>query len=167
MPPPKRDRPPVAETEKVLVWCKTALATEAKARRGNERTCLRRLNRLEYENTVHDLLDVDVPLQAMLPVDDRVEGFDTATQALTISPVHIQRYMEAAEVALQAAIVRGSKPKTVTTRFSYDHPKESSFYNQGKFGSMMMRREGELLFFAEANHEHPAFLHQFSDLTRR
>src|SRR5712675_1539329 len=59
MPPPKRDRPPQADLAAVLAWTKTALAAEAKARRGEGRTRIRRMNRLEYENTLHDLLGIE------------------------------------------------------------------------------------------------------------
>jgi len=166
MPPPKRDRPPQADTQKLLTWGKTALAAEAKVGQGNERTRMRRLNRIEYENTVQDLLHVDVALQAMLPVDDRVEGFDTAAAALSVSPVHIQRYMDAAEAALQAAMMRGAKPTVVTKRFSYDHAKESIFLNQGRQGGMIARRDGEVQFYIESGVDHPAILQQLASFTR-
>lgn len=167
MPPPKKQRPPAAEADAVLAWCKTTLAAEAKARRGAGGALTRRLNRLEYENTVRDLLGVEVPLQAMLPEDDRAEGFDTAAHALRISPVHIQRYMDAADVALQAAMMRGPKPQAAMHRFSYDHEKEREFFEQKSYGRQMVRRDGELQFFAEPGIEHPAFLKQFAELTRQ
>ena len=167
MPPPKRERPPATEVLKMLTWCKTALAAEAMVRRGNERTRMRRLNRLEYENTVQDLLQVDVALQAMLPVDDRVEGFDTAAQALSISPVHIQRYMDAADAALQAAMMRGPKPMVVTKRFSYDHKKEDHFLHQARQGGMMVCHDGEVQWHSEGdNNDHPAILQQLVSFTR-
>jgi hypothetical protein len=167
MPPPKHERPPQTEVQKMLTWCKTALAAEARAQRGNERTRMRRLNRLEYENTVQDLLHVDVALQAMLPVDDRVEGFDTAAQALSISPVHIQRYMDAAETALQAAMMRGPKPAVVTKRFYYDHKKEEHFLNQARQGGMMVRHDGEVQWHSEGdNNDHPPILQQLASFTR-
>jgi hypothetical protein len=167
MPPPKKQRPPQAEVDSVLAWSKSQLAAEAKVRRGEGGGVTRRLNRLEYENTVRDLLGVEVDLQAMLPEDARAEGFDTAAHGLSISPVHIQRYMDAAEVALQAAMLRRPKPQVVTHRFSYDHEMEREFFAQKSYGRQMVRRDGELQFFAEAGLENPAFLKQFSELTRQ
>lgn len=166
MPPPKSERPPQPDAQKMLVWCKTALAAEAKAQRGNERTHMRRLNRLEYENTVQDLLHVDVGLQAMLPVDDRAEGFDTAAAALSISPVHIQRYMEAADAALRAAMMRGPKPEVLTKRFHYDHKKEEIFLHQARQGGMMVRNDGEVQWHSEGDNDHPAILQQLASFTR-
>ena len=103
------DRPRHAKwlTPEERDYLEGTLAAEAKARRGEGRTRIRRLNRLEYENTVRDLLGITTPLQDLLPEDDTANGFDTASAALSISPVHIQRYMEAGETALQAALVRG------------------------------------------------------------
>lgn len=49
---------------------------------------VRRLNRLEYENTVRDLLDIDAPLRDLLPEDDLRDGFGNQAGALSISPVH-------------------------------------------------------------------------------
>ena len=40
------------------------------------RVVLRRLNRVEYENTVRDLLGVDIDLKELLPLDSSANGFD-------------------------------------------------------------------------------------------
>lgn len=167
MPPPKRERPPQAELDAVLAWSKAGLAAEAGRRRSDGRAHIRRLNRLEYENTVRDLLGVDVALQALLPVDDKAEGFDTTASALSVSPIHIERYMEAADLALQSALQRGARPATQTHRFSYTHQKENAFFAQKAYARMLVRRDGELQFFAEPGVEHPAYLRQFSELTLR
>lgn len=166
MPPPKRDRPPPADAASMLAWSKAALATEARARQAGERTRMRRLNRLEYENTVHDMLGVDVALKEMLPVDDRMESFDTAAEALSVSPVHVERYMDAAEAALQAAVMRGPRPEPATKRFFYDHQKESIFLNQSRQGGMMVRHDGEVQFHSEGDVDHPAILQQLASFTR-
>ena len=41
----------------------------------------RRLNRIEYENTIHDLLGIDIPLQNELPEDTYHDGFSTVAMA--------------------------------------------------------------------------------------
>ena len=46
---------------------------------------LRRMNRVEYENTVHDLLGIDTPLAELLPEDGSVQGFDNVADGLGIS----------------------------------------------------------------------------------
>lgn len=78
---------------------------------------LRRLNRVEYENTVHDLLGIDVPLREMLPEDSAVQGFDNVADALAISSVLLERYLEAADAAFEA-VIRRIEPLPIATRRS-------------------------------------------------
>ena len=58
MPPPKRERPPAADLEVALQWTKQGMAEETRARRATAGMAMRRLNRLEYENTMRDLLGI-------------------------------------------------------------------------------------------------------------
>jgi hypothetical protein len=168
MPPPKKPRPPQAQVAEVLSGIKVALAAEAKTRRGEGRTRIRRLNRLEYENTVRDLLGITAPLQDLLPEDDLADGFDTASAALSISPVHIQRYMEAAETALQAAIVRGARPEVLTRKLSFSDEKEQKggALSHPNNKPMIHVRDGSLHFFSEPHIEVPIQSYQFAEMTK-
>ena len=66
---------------------------------------LRRLNRTEYENTLRDLLDLPgLKVKDLLPEDGRAFGFDKSAAGLDLSYVQLAKYMEAADVALDAAI---------------------------------------------------------------
>lgn len=170
MPPPEPDaeRLPNAETNLLLGWAKRSLATELDARRAKDgRTRMRRLNRLEYENTLHDLLGIETSLADLLPQDDFANGFDTSSSALSISPVHVQQYMAAAETALKAAIIRTPQPEKKVTRFQYDPEKEKYFMGHGNNSPVIRPRNGgEVIFFAEPHIEVPAKLTQFSELTK-
>jgi hypothetical protein len=65
---------------------------------------LRRLTRWEYDNTVRDLLGDTSGPAASFPADERGAGFTNDATALSISPLHAQNYLEAAEkVAARAA----------------------------------------------------------------
>jgi hypothetical protein len=65
----------------------------------------RRLNRAEYNNTVRDLFGVDLHLEKLLPADGGGgEGFDTSGNALFVSSIHIEKYLAAAEQALQTIL---------------------------------------------------------------
>lgn len=57
---------------------------------------LRRLNRLEYNNSVKDLLGTTLRPADSFPHDTDA-GFDTSSQALTVSPSHARLYVSAAE----------------------------------------------------------------------
>ncbi len=68
---------------------------------------IHRLNQAEYRNTMRDLLGVDadeIDLTAGLPPDDTGYGFDNNADVLTISPLHLDRYLTAAERALDYAL---------------------------------------------------------------
>ncbi len=76
---------------------------------------LRRMNRTEYENTVHDLLGTDTPLSDLLPEDSSVQGFDNVATGLGISSILMERYLEAANAAFEGAI-RRIRPAPAATR---------------------------------------------------
>src|SRR5204863_8845092 len=92
---------------------------DAAARRAAEgRVVLRRLNRVEYENTIRDLLGVEVNLKAQLPADGSAHGFDNIGEALHTSSFLMEKYLEAADVALNVAIVNQPKPPTLKKTYS-------------------------------------------------
>ena len=169
MPPPDEDRPPAADLDFILHATKTGLADAMNAARTKDggHARVRRLNRLEYENTIHDLLGINTPLQDLLPLDDLANGFDTASSALSISPVHIQRYMEAAEKATKAAVIRGAKPEQTVHRFFYEPETEKYFMTHGCNSPVIRPHDGDVYFFAAPHIEVPAQLTQLADLTRK
>lgn len=57
---------------------------------------IRRLNRTEYTNAVRDLLDLELPLDAELPQDQTAAGFDNIGDALSMSPLLLERYLAVA-----------------------------------------------------------------------
>ena len=114
--PPKKARTPLPDTDReaLLARLDTQIAEVETARqRENGRVVMRRLNRAEYQNTIRDLLSVDVDLADHLPADQSAHGFDNVGEALAISQVLMRRYLDTADRALDAAIVTGPKPETV------------------------------------------------------
>src|SRR5262249_22316190 len=85
MPPEDKDRLTEAEQRALLDWIDAGVKAAEVRRAAEGRVVLRRLNRVEYENTVRDLLGVNVPLQAMLPLDGSANGFDNVGEALHVS----------------------------------------------------------------------------------
>src|SRR5205814_7503756 len=61
------------------------------------RVTVRRLNRVEYRNTVRDLTGVDFDTQKEFPADDTGYGFDNIADVLTISPMLLEKYLDAAQ----------------------------------------------------------------------
>jgi len=78
------------------------------------RVVWRRLNRLEYRNTVHDLLHSDLDPGADLPADDTGYGFDNIASVLTLSPLHLELYERAARIVTSDVL---RPPVTAPTRY--------------------------------------------------
>ncbi|MFN7931861.1 MAG: DUF1588 domain-containing protein [Bryobacteraceae bacterium] len=65
---------------------------------------IRRLNRDEYSATIRDMLDIHMDFGATLPVDGAGgEGFDNAAETLFLSPLHSEKYLEAAKFVMDFA----------------------------------------------------------------
>src|SRR5450432_2984127 len=71
---------------------------------------LHRLNRAEYDNTVHELLGTELEPAELFPDDDHGFGFDNNAGVLSISPVQFQLYEHAAEL-LAAEALAPAPPK--------------------------------------------------------
>jgi hypothetical protein len=115
MPPKEKPRPPQREVDALTDWIGRQ-ANEALAAEG--RVVLRRLNRAEYQNTVRDLLAVDVDLKDVLPEDTATSGFDNSAEALHVSSFLMASYLEAADHVLNLAIANGPRPDVIDRRFS-------------------------------------------------
>ncbi|QDU25006.1 hypothetical protein ETAA8_00670 [Anatilimnocola aggregata] len=167
MPPKDAARLPETEIGAALTALKTAFHEDAQIRhRVAGRVRVRRLTRLEYENTVRDLLDIDTPLRDLLPEDDLRDGFGNQTEALSISPVHIQQYMAAADRAIEAASARQARPETKTHRFAFNHEAEKP-WSAYAHNRLQCNLHGEdLHFFLDTHIEVPVALRQFEAVTR-
>jgi mono/diheme cytochrome c family protein len=80
------------------------------------RVTARRLNRSEYDNTVRDLLGVDIGAADDFPPDDSGYGFDNIGDVLSLSPALMERYMATAERVAKAAVFGVGDMKPVLTR---------------------------------------------------
>ncbi len=119
MPPKEKPRPPEPDIHAVADWISSKVrAAEAVERQTKGRVVLRRLNRIEYENTVRDLLGVAVELRDLLPPDSAFGGFDNVGEAHHVSSFLMDKYLEAADVALDIAIANGPKPPETKKRYS-------------------------------------------------
>lgn len=67
------------------------------------RVTLHRLNRVEYNNTVRDLLGTTLRPADDFPSDDRGFGFDNVADSLTLSPLQVELYDRAAEALIEDA----------------------------------------------------------------
>ncbi len=113
MPPKKsKTRPSLDDTAAFQAWVRQSLLRAERERRSAEgRRPLRRLTRMEYENTVRDLFEMPgIPLMNGLPADGMAHGFDKNSDALDISHVNLAKYVEAADQVLDMAIATQRQP---------------------------------------------------------
>ena len=119
MPPKKKTQPKPEEAQAFLASLGGELRTFDAARETERgRTVLRRLNRVEYENTVQDLLGIKTPLAAILPADTASHVFYTVADDLRLSMLQMEKYLEAADTALDAAINLGYSPVVTKVRWN-------------------------------------------------
>ena len=105
MPPKKQERPPQQEVAAATNVLGTQLHAASLARQQqNGRVLIRRLNGTEYENTLHDLLGINVPLKDMLPEDSTTAGFDNVSSGLDLSATHFLLFQEAAAKAVESVL---------------------------------------------------------------
>ena len=128
MPPKTRKlRPAPAELDAFLARLATALTapeTDAAARDG--RAMQRRLNRYEYENALRDLLHAPwLQVKEQLPEDGETYRFNKSGAGLTISHVHLSRYMAAADGAMREVMSLGFRRPPSATRRYYAREEES------------------------------------------
>jgi hypothetical protein len=96
MPPAGSPRPDQAALQDFTLWLEGELDRAAAANPNPGRPLIHRLNRTEYANAIHDLLDLDVDAATLLPPDDSAYGFDNISDALGVSPLLQERYLSAA-----------------------------------------------------------------------
>ena len=115
MPPADRPRPDAAAAAGLVSWLETALDREAAADPDPGAPAVQRLNRAEYRNAVRDLLGLDVDHARDLPADDSGYGFDNVGDVLTVSPLHVERYLAAARRVSRLAV--SLTPRPVVERY--------------------------------------------------
>ena len=105
MPPKGLPAPAIDSREAFTNWVSSSLITEACAAGMSPGPApVRRLNRTQYASTVRDLLNLQIDVSVGLPGDGGGgEGFDNAAETLFLSPIHAEKYLDAAKLALSYA----------------------------------------------------------------
>ncbi len=104
MPPADEMQPTEEEKQQILAWIKAKVFESNPESPDPGRQVLRRLNRVEYRNTIRDLLDYDYDTSAEFPADDTGHGFDNIGDVLTISPMLLEKYLDAAQEIISAVV---------------------------------------------------------------
>ena len=127
MPPATEQRPSAIEVKRAIDWLTSQLDEVSARRRSQGRVVLRRLNRVEFENTVRDLFGVNVSVQEMLPPDAKAKGFDNVSSALVVSPDLMEGYFDAIDKVITKAIAPVHHEPSRTERFELGDTIQSWF----------------------------------------
>ena len=111
MPPPGAPAPAKAELDAAIAALNKTLGHSNSAVQSPGRVTARRLNRIEYDNTLHDLLGISLRPGTDFPLDDAGYGFDNNGDVLSISPLLMEKYTTAARAASRAAVYGEVAPK--------------------------------------------------------
>ncbi len=115
MPPAGAKRPERAALDAFAGSIETAIDRAAATNPNPGRAPLHRMNRVEYENAIRDLLALDVDSSTLLPADDSSHGFDNIADVLGVSPSLLERYVAAAAKISRLAVgERDAAPAQVT-----------------------------------------------------
>jgi|APTNR8051073442_1049403.scaffolds.fasta_scaffold00953_10 hypothetical protein len=118
MPPAKKPQPTKVDADVFLAGLQAPLnAADAADIAMNGRVHSRRLTRTEYEHTLHDLLGIDMPLKDLLPEDRASLGFETVSAGQQQSDHLLARYLDVADLALNAAFTRALEGDETFQRF--------------------------------------------------
>ncbi len=114
MPPEEAAQPPAEQRRQVIDWFTQRVQTHHAGRSpSGQGTVLRRLNSREYRNTIRDLLQLDMSMfdpTAAFPRDQLDEHLDNVGESLVVSGHLLNRYLDAAELVIDKALLSRDPP---------------------------------------------------------
>ena len=138
MPPHGEARPTNDEQQRLFDWIEFDAFGIDPADPDPGRVTLRRLNRVEYRNTIRDLMGIDYDTSDEFPADDSGYGFDNVGDALSISPLLMEKYLNAAEAIVSEAV----PAKEVNAGIVKAYQQYRQFFFQGAAPSDPEQRDG-------------------------
>jgi hypothetical protein len=153
MPPAAAPRPDRATYDRLIASLETDLDRASAGSPFPGRSPVRRLNRAEYANAVRDLLSLDVDVTSLLPPDDSAYGFDNIADLLGLSPVLLERYLNAAGTISALAVgdpTAGPGSETYLVRQDLSQDQHLEGQPLGTVGGTLVRHtfplDGEYVF---------------------
>jgi len=103
MPPEKKNKPSLPERDEMVAWIDSTVFWFDPQKIDPGHVTFRRLNRTEYNNTIRDLLLVDMRPANEFPPDDTGYGYDNIGDVLSVSPLLMEKYIRAANAVAEKA----------------------------------------------------------------
>ncbi len=118
MPPPGVPKPAPEDVKAVTNWLESEFARQdAAIKPDTGAVAARRLNRTEYNNSIRDLLGIDLHASDNFPQDQAAFGFDNISDALNLSSVLLEKYADAAELSVRTALFGPARQKPAVTHY--------------------------------------------------
>ena len=149
MPPEKKPQPTPEDRKLITEWIQSEIFTCDCSHPDPGRVTIRRLNRVEYDNTIRDLVGVDFHPADDFPADDTGYGFDNIGDVLSLPPILLEKYLAAAEKILDRAIVSDPRPRSAVRRFDAAGLEGSAPGDALDGGARMLAREGDIFVVFE------------------
>ena len=143
MPPEEEKQPTAAERAAVKAWIDQGMRDHvAKSADVKSAPLARRLTNFEYQNTMRDLLGIDLELIKDLSQDpEKPYHFNNSAEFMLLGPEQLDRYLKTARRALASAIVDPEKPKVHRQQWNFGSegpafasakPDELGVYSNGR-----------------------------------
>lgn len=135
MPPKGLPRPNPETIKTVTNWIENQFAVADRSTPQDPgHLTAHRLNRVEYDNTIRDLLAVNFKPADDFPADDTGYGFDNIGDVLSVSPILMEKYLNAATKIANRAIPSDAIPRPTRFRYSPEHsPNDDGTTLENKF----------------------------------
>jgi len=104
MPPSTEDQPTDEQRKQIYGWVDARLNAYYTEHPEPGRITIHRLNKAEYNNSIRDLLGLDVHPADDFPMDDSGYGFDNIADVLSLPPMLMEKYLASATKVLDQAI---------------------------------------------------------------
>src|SRR5262249_5391831 len=104
MPPAGMPRPDKPAITSFAGWLESELDRVAVLHPNPGTPMIHRLNPAEYSNSITDLVGLDLDHSSSWPADDSGYGFDNIGDVLTVSPLHLEKYMTTARRVSRLAV---------------------------------------------------------------
>jgi len=118
------------------------------ADRQRNEVVLRRLNRIEYENSVRDVFGISVRVKDFLPEDTPTDGFDNVGEGLALSAEAMRAYLDAADAVLDAVFGPDEAPTFINHVTNLNDQRDHlGNLNDKQFGKMFRKTEAGLVIF--------------------
>ena len=143
MPPADEPQPTSDEVTAVTAAIEQELSKfDCTAEKHPGRVTIRRLNKAEYNNTIRDLVGLDLKLADGFPSDDVGNGFDNIGDVLSIPPILLEKYLGAANVIAERVYEDKAALKRVFPHAAESEGKrvETAIRNVNEFAARAFRR---------------------------